>query len=479
MKKLFIILIIISSLSTIVFAQLPKKYSAQEVKDDLEYMYETLEKSNYDLYALIKKEEMDSVYQAINSSINDSLTVLESYRLFQPFVAKVGMSHCNVSKPWGEYLNIYSKQGGTVFPLDLYFSKGKVYVEDNFSTNKSISKSDEILSFNGIPIDQYMKEFCKNLSGPSDYYKESIIERYGFPRIYWMFYGECEEFKLKIKKNTGIISSQSVNTMPAKKYEENIEAETSEEKPTREFHMINNTLAYLRPGKFLNDNGNDDLQDQNTFDNSEFCQFIDSAFLEFNKNKSKNLILDLRDNMGGDNSFSDYMIAYFATKAFSISSRFSMKTSQMTKSFWKDLDIPQYQDLKEQMMSLENGSYFDTKITHTDPHAESKRFKGKVYVLINRYSYSNTAMVAAIIQDYKFGKIIGEETADEVTSYVAMHIFKLPNTRSSVAYPKGFAVRPNGDTTPRGVVPDHIVYDDLLTDQDEVLEYTLKLIEGK
>ncbi len=458
-------------------AQNTKKYSAQEVKDDLKYMYETLEKSNYNLYALVKKEEIDSSYQAINSSINDSLTVLEIFRLFQPFVAKVGMSHCGISKPWGEYLNIYLKQGGTVFPLSLYFSQGKVYVKDNFSTHKSISKSDEILSFNEVPIDQYMTEFYKNLSGPSDYFKGSIIERSTFPKLYWIFYGECKEFKLKIKKKDGEELDIALNAIAGSDFEDQLKKPESDTVEEREFHKINNTVAYLRPGKFLNANVEDDLEKQNTFDNTEFCHFIDSAFNVFAKEGSKDLIIDIRDNQGGDNSFSDYMIAYFATEPFSISSKFSMKTSQMTKSFWKDVEIPQYQDLKKQIMSLENGSYLDVDLTYTEPHAESKRFKGKVYVLINRYSYSNAAMVAAIIQDYKFGEIIGEETSDEVTSYGAMHVFKLPNTQISVSYPKGFMVRPNGDTTPRGVVPNHIVYDDLHTDKDEVLEYTLKLIE--
>jgi len=443
-------------------------------------MYETLEESNYDLFARVKKEEMDRAYHAINNSINDSLTFLETYRLFQPFVAKAGMSHCNISKPWYAYMITYLEQGGTVFPLSLHFSKGKVYVKDIFSPNTSISKSDEVLSINEVPMDQYMTEFYKSMSGPSDYYKESIIEAYSFPRLNWIVYDECKEFKLKIKKSDGEELDVILDALSAKDFEAQLEKLSSDDKQEdREFHMINNTLAYLRPGKFSNANGNGDVQDQNTWDNSEFCQFIDSAFLEFNKNGSKNLILDLRDNLGGDNSFSDYMIAYFATKTFSISSSFKMKTSEMTKSIWKDKDDPKIQDLKEQFMTLEDGSYFDASITHTDPHAESKRFRGKVYVLINRYSYSNAAYVAAIIQDYKFGEIIGEETAEEVTSYVASHVFKLPNTKSTVQYPKGFAVRPSGDASLRGVVPDHIVYDNEFIDKDEILEYTIKLIEGE
>ncbi len=481
MKKLIILFIIINSVSLVVNAQLPKKYSAQEVKDDLKYMYETLEKSNYDLYALVSKEEMDRAYHNLNNSISDSLTVLEIFRLFQPFVARVGMSHCDLGKPWGTYLNNYIKQGGTVFPLNLDVLQGKVYVKDNFSTNKSISKFDEILSFNGVPIEQYMTEFYKNLSGPSDYYKRSSIERSTFPRLYWIFYGECKAFQLKIKKSDGKEIAVVLNAISGSDFEDQLKKLESDDSEThiREFHLINKNTAYLKPADFLNINSKFDLGDPITFDNTEFCDFIDSAFTDFRKNSIKNLVIDLRDNMGGDNSFSDYMIAYFATEPFSISSKFSMKTSEMTKSFWKDIDVPEHQKIKDQIMTLENGSYFDADITHTDPHAKSKRFKGKVYVLINRYSYSNTAMVAAIIQDYKFGEIIGEETSDEVTSYVAMHVFKLPNTQNAVAYPKGFAIRPSGDPTPRGVVPDHIVFDDELTDNDEVLEYTLKLIERK
>ena len=150
------------------------------------------------------------------------------------------------------------------------------------------------------------------------------------------------------------------------------------------------------------------------------------------------------------------------------------------KDFWKNIDDPKSKEQKEQIMSLENGSYFDLNISDTEPHSDkSKRFEGKVYVLINRYSYSNAAYVAAIIQDYQFGVIIGEETAEEVTTYVPMRTFKLPKTQITVSCPSGFAVRPSGDKTLRGVVPDQVVYENVFTDDDEILKYTIKLIEGK
>ena len=101
---------------------------------------------------------------------------------------------------------------------------------------------------------------------------------------------------------------------------------------------------------------------------------------------AKSLIIDLRYNPGGDNSFSEYMISYFADKPFSFTSKFSVKTSQITKEWWKNIDTPEHQELKKQILSLENGTRFDAQIPEINPHPDSIRFKGKVYVIINRYS---------------------------------------------------------------------------------------------
>jgi hypothetical protein len=479
MKKLIIILIIISSISTIVNAQSPKKYSAQEIKEDLEYMYENLEKSNYNLYAYTEKEKMENAYKEIKGSITDSLASLEVFRLFQPLAASAKMSHCFLMYPWKDYFGSYLEQEGTVFPLNLYFSQGKVFVKNNFSDNNKINVNDEILALNDQPISKFMADMYKNISGPSDYFKESHIEQRVFARIYWYFYGECKTFKLQIKKKNGEESELVLNAIPGNEFEEKNRQQKSNMRHYREFHINDNNTAYLRPGGFININVAFDPEDPATFDNTAFCQFIDSAFVKFAKKGSKNLVIDLRYNLGGDNSFSDYMIAYLADRPFSISSKFSMKTSQMTKDFWKEINLPEHQTVKEQIMSHENGTYFDVLIPETMPHKKSKRFKGKIFALINRYSYSNTSSVAAIIQDYDFGIIIGEETAEEQSSYAAFHMFNLPNTQMPVAYPKAYFIRPNGDTTPRGIVPDYIVYEDIFTDKDEVLEYTLKLIEGK
>jgi C-terminal processing protease CtpA/Prc len=211
-----------------------------------------------------------------------------------------------------------------------------------------------------------------------------------------------------------------------------------------------------------------------TWDNTEFCQFIDSTFTYFREAGVKKLIIDLRYNPGGDNSFSDYLISYLTSRV--ITSKISIKTSQITKDYWKKSEVTEHQELKNKILSHKNGEYFEYTIGKIIPHPDSVRFKGKVYVLINRYSLSNSMGVAAIMQDNEIGKIVGEETAEIVGAFGASHMFKLPNTKLSVQYPKS-GTRLNDDITPRGVIPDYPIEEDIFTDTDDVLEYTLKLIK--
>ncbi len=85
------------------------------------------------------------------------------------------------------------------------------------------------------------------------------------------------------------------------------------------------------------------------------------------------------------------------------------------------------------------------------------RFGGKVYVLINRHSYSNAVQVAAMSQDYGFAMIVGEETSDLATTIGAMEQFTLSRTGITVGFPKAEIIRVNGDTSARGVVPDIVI----------------------
>lgn len=447
-----------------------KKYSKDEIVNDFEYLYKNLEASHYDLYTNTSKKAYDKEYQRILESIKDSMTSIQALRLFQPFVALDQHMHCSFI-PFSLYGEYY-ENNGTVFPLNVCFRNKKVYVLNNFSSDSSIVSGDEIISINGKPIKKTIDGMYRFLSGESDYLKSVWIEMITFPRSYWFVYDRSDSFSLELRKNDGILFNANVNAISAEEFEE----KNTMQKPllanNRKFHFINK-VAYMHPGIFSNPEAKNEHE---ASDNSEFCHFIDSAFIEIKKSKSQNLIIDLRNNGGGINTFSDYMLTYIADKPFNFSSKFMVRTSKITKKYWKDVSDSSLLFLKNNILTKENGSRFENAVPYVEPRTDSLRFIGKVFVLINRYDMSQAVLTAAMVQDYKFGILVGEETADYSSLFGSVHTFKLPNTELVVQYPKAFIVRPNGDEKAKGVIPDYKVDEDIFNDNDEILEYTLDLI---
>ena len=453
------------------------KFSAAEVRKDFEYLYKTLEQTHYNLYVNTKKEVFQKEYEQTYNSITDSLTLLQINRIFQPFTALSKLAHCNISFPWSLYFDEGNQSFATLIPFAVTIINHQAFITNTYLSELSIQKGDEVLSIDGIPIHDKLKEMYNFMSGEGSDIKNTLVDLFTFPRVYWWMYGNSDQYRINIKRRDGSIKSEILKGIRASDYEQ----QASKQKPVfsvnREFKFIGN-IAYLHPGIFMNNQSSGNTSEQKTFETNEFLTIIDSSFIEIYKAKSQNLIIDLRGNPGGDNAFSDPMIAYFASKPFSFCPEFNVKTSSITKQFWVDVKDSSLQDLKNQILTKKDGEIFKVSFPNYSPRTDSLRFNGKVYVLVDRYSYSNAVSIAAIIQDYSFGVVIGEPTADVASSYGAIHEFKLPKSQLNVSYPKAFIIRPNGDKTLKGVTPDKIVVK-TSTENDEILNYTIRYINGR
>ncbi len=481
MKKLLIFFVFINIISVSVHSQTPRRFSVKEIKSDLEYLRNTLEASHYNLYSYTKKEVFDSVYKKIETSIKDSLTSLQVNRLFLPYVALSKMGHCQMDYPWGEYFGSYLNQGGTVFPLNLYLSQGRIFIKDNLSNDSQIAVGDELISLNEKPIKEVLEGMYNFVSGESEYNKNSSMESMTFTRLFWFLYDKCDVFNIIIKKKDGREIKLQVSAISGWAFEGKLRQQNIVHDVHRDFKFIKD-IAYVYPGAFMNPSN--EYYSQKTFDIKVFVHFLDSCFTEIHKKKSKYLIVDLRNNPGGMSSFSACLITYFATKTFGPAVKVTYKTSQVTKDGLKNINDSLLSavdlKLKNDLLSHNNGSIFE-EVTNDQyfPQNDSLRFKGKVYVLVNRFTYSEAIETSALIQDYKFGIIIGEMTPNAATMYASTQQFKLPNTQLNIQYPRAFVERKNTKASLIAVIPDYQIEDNPLTDKDEILDYTVELIDKK
>ncbi|NRB59387.1 MAG: peptidase S41 [Winogradskyella sp.] len=453
-----VIRVLILSNSLIVFTQ---NFSKQDVISDLDYLRSSLERTHFDLYHHIAKEDFVKKYNEVRMEIaEDSLSYFEVAMLFQRLVASVNNGHTRIE--FYDQVQSYvahMDKNGTVFPLELAIEDNRVYVRRNWSDNRGIKIGSEIKSINGIPIKEVLDRIYPYVSAERKYFRNALIESFTFPRYYWRVFGEKNAFDVEISEQNSL-KRIKIKAIEANTYESKWKSII---KNNRVLEFLSASVAYLRPGSFGGDL-------------DKYKKFIDSSFTEINKQNYSDLVIDLRNHSGGDDIYGDYLVSYFADKPFQWNSKFQLKTSSLLKENvikTKDTTNVYWQAF----LNHKNGEIFNYNFSPFEPQEKSKRFKGKVYVLVNRHSYSQSTVTAALIKDYNFGTIVGEETAEYPTLLASIFTYKLPFTGIKVDVPKGKIYRINGEESRNGLIPQIIIRDHLLDEKDEIVEGLLKRLK--
>lgn len=439
-----------------------QNFSQEDVLSDLEYLKSSLHQTHIDLFAYTSKEDFDKNYKKIKAEIKkDSLSLFEVTNLFQRVVSKVNNAHTTIGFPVQAYYQLIESDG-TVFPLEVVMEENKVLVRINWSSNKNINHGDELISINGLPIQKVLEKIYPQIPAERLYFKNAQLESFSLPRLYWQVFPESKEYEIEIAHD-GQIKNYKLNSIKAIDYESN-RHDQDIMKNDWNYRPLSTSIDYLRPGKFSGD-----LE--------KYQKFIDSAFAEINKKNTSHLIIDLRNHPGGDDVFGDYLVSYFANKPFKWSSRFTLRTSEILKKHTrKNSDTTSA--YAQSILNHKNGETFEYNWRAKDPKPNNQRYQGKVYVLVNRHSYSQSTVTSAQIQDYGFATIVGEETAEFPNLHASLFDYQLPKTGITVKVPKGKIERISGIENGKGLIPDIMIKEKLASDKDEILDELIYRLES-
>ena len=457
------------------------KITVDDLRHDFKALYAGLKSAHYDLYVHRPQAEYDALFKQTLESLNKPLSLFEAQIAFQKFVAYGNVAHARIDLP-SEPFDRFRDNGGRVFPIYPRIANSRFYIGELHAEGTGLQPGDEITAINGEPARAWMARTAQYISADTDYIAHSLLE-FRFPFLLWLEIGELSEFRLEIR--TGEEKTRSVRVNAITQTEQ--KAAAAKKTPgfifdgaVREAIMLESGVAYLKPGPFYNAEN-----PQAMWDNAAFSEFINNAFERFLAQGATKLLIDLRENPGGDNSFSDLMVAWIADRPFKFISEFRVKSSPEAEAANRIRleSVSGAAAGASAMFAKEyaNTPYGDT-FTIDLPYAEPRdgdRYEGDVYVLINRHSYSNAVNVAALLQDYGFGVIVGEETSDFATTYGAMESFQLPRTGIVVGFPKAHLIRPSGDEKASGVLPDIAIASPIApVDRDVVLEEALEIVRS-
>jgi C-terminal processing protease CtpA/Prc len=453
-----------------------RSFTPEELRADFIDLYSGLKSAHYDLYARASRSEYDRLHADMLADIRAPETRHSAARRFQRFAAFGRVAHARIDdnyRAWGAYL----ESGGRAFPLTIRFRGGRAFVAGGGGT--LIAPGEELSAIHGRPIPGWLRTAIRNISADTDYMAGALLEL-DLAMVLWLELGPRDSFDATLRGKDG----QNRRLRIAARTRDEMLAAAGLEPPRlnlaasdRTFSIRPGNVAYLRPGAFYNiAPGAAD-----PYDNKAFRAFLDAAFERFLAAGATALIVDLRDNAGGDSSFSDHMIAWFADRPFRFASAFRIRVSpEAIESNRRRIETSgDAGGVSGRFAALyaaaKPGDSIDFPIPEARPR-EGRRFGGKVFVLVNRNSYSNAVAVAATVQDYRFGNILGEETSDLATTYGAMETFTLKRTGIPVGFPKAYIVRPSGSLAPRGVVPDLAIETPIVEGPDDpVLQRALEV----
>lgn len=437
MKKLLSICILINSVVLYGQNDITQLFAPTLIKADIDTLISKMKDFHPTFLSYYKENNIQSEVDSIKSTIKYPMSSLDLFRIMQPIVSIDGHTTLTYT---GE---VYPKMDNPFFPFKVIIYNNILYVKENLSENKTISKGSIIESINGIPANTVVKNLTRYLPGEKGSYKAKSLEN-EFHVYYRLVYGSFSDYNVKINNTEFKIKGAKWNDF------------RQPSKPKFELRFYDNNIAYIYKSSFKPP--------------KDFIHFMDSAFNVISEKHIEYLIIDNLEG-GGMTDLADSLISYFADKPYCMFEKKMTKISPLTKDFVESKKSEGY---------VKDEYFIQEFMTH---NSRTNRFSGTTYILTGPLSYSTGTCFPAAAKCYHNAIIVGEETGQPLISNGDLNRFILPNTKLTCYTSLSKIYMPcNNNDTMKGVFPDYNVtptLDDLLNDRDYTLEYALKIIREK
>jgi C-terminal processing protease CtpA/Prc len=179
-------------------------------------------------------------------------------------------------------------------------------------------------------------------------------------------------------------------------------------------------------------------------DQQAYNAFIGDAFARIRDAKVTTLIIDVRENPGGDDGMWKAFLPYLADKPFRNGSSYIKKVIAGRASGL------------EKVGDVVHG-FGDTWV---EPDVNSPlHFSGKTYVLVGRMTYSSAVLFSNVVQDFGFAQLAGAGGYARARQTGGVQNIILPNTGLEITIPRFVLDRPSGEREPGLVHPDIVLPD--------------------
>ena len=497
MKFLYLLIFPILSISALaqktanVDTTTTKQYLPTALHEDFSIFRKTLETIYPSLYRYSDSVNISAYLDKQFELLNRPMDETEFYKIIALTCARLRDEHL-IAKPSPGYFTEQYFNKVKVFPFTFKIIDRRFYILKSAFNPSPIKPGSELISINGRPMEEILNLLLPAI--PADGYIQTFrlrhLEDYSttqeqslFDLMYPFFVEQATSFRLEYIpvddpsiKQTVVVDGLT-RAAYKKFYNERLVLDTP-----LTFRYLKQGVAYLKISSFLG------------WHRRIFKQNFDSlyavVFNELKIKKTPHLILDLRNNEGGDNT-GETLIAYLLQKPYRhfdhIEKRYvglpevssyldNGKDLYLADSIFYKNAIGNYQVRKEYYQS------WTPLLLEQQPR--DNHFDGQLTVLANGASGSMAGVVCSFLKSNQRAVFVGEETGGAMEGPTSRSFTKLtlPNSHISITVPLTKTVNAVTYTKGRGVIPDYWIeptIEDLLHGVDTGLNFALKLSDQK
>ncbi|HBK71407.1 MAG TPA: peptidase S41 [Flavobacteriaceae bacterium] len=434
---------------------------------DVDMAYAKLQNLHPKLYLYIAKEQLDYKFDSLKTTIKNPMSSQDFYKKLAPVIAEVRQGHVSVSPPMQRFtkkeIKGNKKKKFEFYELDFEIFRDSLWIVNTRGLDSTIIGS-TVVKINDEPVSSLIANYKKLFT--SDGYNTTFHNKIigaRFSGYYYKDKGFLDSLSMTIKNKDSLYTKifrriakdslsvtkkvDSLKITPKKLTKTQRKLAKAKRKQKKKdnikYGYVKPRKRYTRNFDFIGKDSSIAYLKIRGFTKGKFKEFYKESFTKIDSAKSKNLIIDLRDNTGGRLAEIDKLYSYLTDKDYQIINKSEVLTKQpMLKYLMSEnssflgkvlivLVSPGIVFHSLLKTSKEDGKkYFkfkSAKLKKPNP----LNFKGNIYVLINGGSYSASSILSTNLQATKRAIFVGEETGGAYNGTVAgvFKFIELPTSK--------------------------------------------------
>jgi hypothetical protein len=449
-----------------------------QLREDFRILRSALEEGHPGIYRYTSKPDLDRIFDGAAARLTKPMSALEFYRIAAPAVAalKCGHTSLQLSREIQQAL-----AGEPLLPFDVAILNGKIYVFRDYTDDAPLAGV-EIRSINGVPASRILATLLAVQHGDGDSATAGPLQlgrNRTFARQIYTLLGLENPFTIQYTLKGKTVEAPIDGLFPKQMTQAAQTRYPQDRRPAvSTFKLANAGKTGVLKIVAFGGNGEG---------NKPLGNFFEDVFKELSEKKVPSLIIDVRDNGGGEDELGKKLFSYLASEPFPYYR--DLLVNKLSFDFFRY--SPNFQGLPPEAQSLvkkgADGKYHVEGHPNwgvqqpTEPH-----FAGKVLALMNGGSFSTTCEFLSTLHHHHRATFLGEEAGGGYygnTSGMNVPIV-LPHSKlmlpiNLVGYYMAIDGTEHGSRSIQPDQPVEYTIDDLLAGKDKAVELALRLAAAK